>query len=249
MTTRTKTRSAIRVLGLSLLALLALASPLAIRPAGASGVLGVLPDAVPDSLLILLPPRAADAVNQDLAIVGAAESAASADLVSAQGRLGEAKARVDVCASEIEAIKARVKLAKEQKNQTEQANLELQIKAKELLLDALKARKEMRDAEAVWAEARRKAAQVQSGFFKKELELLEKRGALSAMSSPGAGTTNLDGLLRLRVEVRDLERRGLEIAKDAVDKEKSAAESGAGLLDKRLKLEEAQRALVAGPKK
>lgn len=249
MTARTRTRSTLRVLGLSLLTLLALASPFTIRPAGASAVHGVLPDAVPDSLLILMPPRAADAIRQDLAIVDAAESAASADLVSAQGRVGEAKARVDVCASEIEAIKAKVKLAKEQKNETEQANLELRIKARELLLGALKARREMRDAEVGWADARRKAAQVRSEYFQKELELLEKRGSLSAMSSPGAGTTNLDGLLRLRVEIRDLERRGLEIAKDAADKEKNAAENEANLLDKRLKLEEAQRALVAGPKK
>ena len=48
---------------------------------------------------------------------------------------------------------------------------------------------------------------------------------------------------------RDLERSGLEIAKDAADKEKNAAENEANLLDKRLKLEEAQRALIAGPKK
>jgi hypothetical protein len=249
MMPRKSIRTAIHVLGASLATLLILASPLTTRSACASAVAGVLPDAAPDSLMTLLPPRAADAVNQELAQAGAMESAGNADLISAQGRLAEAKARVDVCASEIEAIKARIKLAKEQKNSTEQAGLEQQVKAKGLQLDVLKARVEMRNAEVAFADARRLMAQTQSGFLKKELELIGKRGDLLRLGSAPGGTANLDGITRLQIEIRDLERRGIEILKEVAEKEKNAAEDEASVLDKRLKLQEAQLGFIAGPKK
>jgi hypothetical protein len=249
MTTRGGIQSTIHVLVFALTALLTLVGPLVAQPARAAAVTGVLPEASPDSLLILLPPRAVDVVRQDLAIADALESTASQDMIAAQGRLGEAKAHVDVRKSEIEMIKAKVKLAKEQKNETEQANLELQVKAKELQLKMIEARRDMRDVEASLAETRRKAAQTQSSFFKKEIELIGKRADLTRMTSAPEGVTNLDGLVRIQGEIRDLERRCLEIAKDVADKEKSVAESEANLLDRRMKVYEAQLAFLAGPKK
>jgi hypothetical protein len=237
------------VLGVFFVTLVVLANPLTAVSACASAVAGVLPDAAPDSLMVLHPPRTADAVNQDLAQASARESTANTDLVSAQGRLAEAKARVDVCQSEIEAIKAKIKLAKEQKNASEQAGFEQQAKAKELQLAVLKARVEMRDAEVAFADTRRLAAQTESAFLKKELELVGKRSDLARLGSSPGGTANLDGLTRLQTEVRDLERHCLEALKDFADKEKKAAEDEATLLEKRLKLQEAQLGLVAGPKK
>jgi chromosome segregation ATPase len=210
---------------------------------------GVLADAPPDSLLTLLPPRAVEIVQQDLATAEAMEGAAKADMVSAQGRLGEAKAQVNVRKSEVETIKAKIKLAKEQKNQTEQENLERQGRAMELRAKVLEARTEMREAEVSFADARREAAQTQSGFLKKELELLGKRNDLVKMNSAGQGATNLDGLVRLQTEIRDLERRCLEILKDVAEKAKHAAEDESSLLGKRLKLHDGQLALIGGARK
>jgi hypothetical protein len=249
MKLRQRIQTTIRVPGVALVALLILASPFAIRSARASAVPGVLPNASPDSLLILLPPRAVDIVQQDQAAAEAMEGAGNADLVSAQGRLGEARAQVEVRKSEIEMFKAKVKLAKEQKNQTEQANLELQIKTKELQLKMLEVRRDMRDAEVSLAEARRKAAQTQAGFFKKERELIGKRADLLQAGSVREGAANLDGLVRLQGEIRDLERRCIEILKDVADKAKSVAESETNLLDKRLQVHAAQLAVLAGAKK
>jgi len=242
-------RSAGRVLGVFLIALWVSAGHPAIAPAHASAVPGALPDAAADSLLVLLPPRAEEAVRRDLAGAEALESRANADLVFAQGRLGEVKAHIEVRKSEIEATKAKVKLAKEQKNQTEQADLERQVKAHELRLKVLEARKDMRDAEVGLADTRRKAGQAQSSFFKKELELIVKRGDLLQMSSAGAGAANLDGLLRLQVEIRALEQRSMEILKDVAEAEKKAAEAELSLLNKRLKLHEVQLELLKDPKK
>ena len=249
MITRGEIHPAAHVLVFALIAVLAFVSPLVAQPARAAAVTGVLPDASPDSLLVLLPPRAVDTVRQDLAIADALEGTANTDMIGAQGRMGEAKAHVEVRKSEIEMLKAKVKLAKEQKNETEQANLELQVKAKELQLKMLEARRDMRDVEASLAEIRRKAAQTQSAFFKKEIELIGKRADLLQMTSAPAGVANLDGLVRLQGEIRELERRCLEILKDVADKEKSAAESEMNLLDKRMKVYEAQLAFHAGPKK
>jgi hypothetical protein len=215
-----------------------LASPLAARSTRASVTPGVLPEASPDSLITLLPPRDAEVVRQDKGVAEAMEAAVNVDLIAAQGRLAETKAHIEVRKSEIEMLKAKVKLAKEQKNQTEQLDLEGQIKAKELQLRVLEARRDMRDAEAGLAEARRKAAQVASGFFDKELDLIGKRNDLLQMRSVPAGMTNLDGLMRLQNEIRDVERRCLEILKEVAEKEKSAAENEAGVLQ-----------LLAGPEK
>ena len=249
MITTGRNGSTIRMLALALMALVAGASPLATRPAHAYAIPGVLADAAPDSLLVLIPPRAAEAIQQDLADSEAVESAANANMVSAQGRLGEARVHVDVRKSEIESIKAKVKLAKEQKNETEQANLERQVKAKELQLKVLEARREMRDAEVSLADARRKAAQVQAGYFKKELGTPREAGQPAAMSSVPAGATNLDGLIRIQVEIRDLEQRCIEILKDVALKQRKVAEDEVSLLDKRLKLHELQLGLLKGPEK
>jgi len=232
-----------------LVTLLSIASPVASGPARASAVAGVLPDASPDSLLVLLPPRTEETVRRDLTTAEAAETSAGTDLVSAQGRLGEVKAHIEVRKSEIETIKAKIKLAKEQKNQTEQVNLEREAKMKDLQMKVLEARKEMREAEVNLADTRRKTAQTQSGFFKKELELIGKRDDQLKMSSAGEGATNLDGLIRLQIEIRDLERRCIEILKDVVEREKNVADGETSLLEKRLELHEAQLALLQGPKK
>jgi chromosome segregation ATPase len=248
MMLRNRIRSAIHGLAISLVTVLILAIPLATPSAHASAVPGVLPETSPDSLLVLLPPRAVDTAQQDLAAVEARGDAANADLVSAQGRLAVAKAQVEVRKSEIETIKTKVKLAKEQKNQTEQADLELQIKGKTLQLKMLEARRDMRDAEAGLADARRQAAQTGAAFFKKELELLARRADLLRTNSARDGAANLDGLVRLQSEIRDLERRCIEILKDVADKEKSVSEREITLLDKRLEVHAAQLALLAGSK-
>jgi hypothetical protein len=248
MITPIRIRSAIQVLGVSMIALLVSASPLTIRSAHASAVPGVLPDAAADSLLVLLPPRAQEAVRQDLADAEALANEANGDLVFAQGRQGEVKAHIEVRKSEIEATKAKIKLAKEQKNATEQVDLEQQVKAQELRLKVLETRKEMRDAEVVLADARRKAGQTQSGFFKKELELLAKRSDLQKMGSVGGGVANFDGLVRLQGETRELERRGMEILKGVAEAEKKVADAEVSLLDKRLKLHEVQLELFKSPK-
>jgi hypothetical protein len=249
MTRSTEARSNTRARALSLIVLGTLAIPLLAPAAGASVVPGVLADAPPDSLLILLAPRTSELVQQDLSTAGAAEEAAKADLASAQGHLGEAKAHVGVRKSEIDAIKAKIKLAKAQKNQAEQDDLEQQVKAKELQVKVLEARVDMRDAEVSLADARRDAAQTQSEFFKKELELLGKRNDLLKMNAAREAATNLDGIVRLQTEIRDLEHRCLEILKEVADKTKDAADDESNVVGKRLKLQEAQLALFGGPRK
>ena len=249
MIIRRKTRSTIHVLVVPPIALLALASLLTAWSASASVVPGVLSDAPPDSLLTLIPSRTEETARQDLAEAEAMEAEANADLVSAQGCLGEAKGHVDVRKSEIESIEAKIKSAKEQKNETEQANLEQQAKAKALQLKVLEARKEMRDAEVSFIGALRKLAQAKAGYFRKELELIGTRDNLLRMSSAHEGATNLEGLIQLQVEIRELERRCLDILKDVAEEEENTAQDEARLLDKRLKLHEAQLALLGGKKK
>ena len=242
-------RSGVLKITCSLAALMILGLPLTARPARASVAPGVLPEASPDSLITLLPPRDGEVVRQDKGVAEAMEAAVNVDLIAAQGRLAETKAHIEVRKSEIEMLKAKVKLAKEQKNETEQGNLERQVKAKELQHEMLKARKEMREAEVVLAETRRTAAQTQSGCLKKELELIGKRDDLLRASSAVPGPTNMDAIVRLQTEIRDLERRCLEIQKEVAEKDRKCAEDEANLLDKRMKVYEAQLAFHAGPKK
>ncbi len=249
MTMRTATRPFTRALGSSLTGLLLLAIQFPIPTARGALVPGVLPDAAPESLLVLLAPRSTEAIQQEMSAADVMEDAAKRDLESAQGKLAEAKAAVNVRKSEIETLKAKIKLAEEQKNETEKADLAQQVKAKELQVKVLEARVEMREAEAGLANARREAAQTQSAFHKKERELIEKRNELVKLQAAPEGAANLDGLIKLRNEVRDLERRSLEVLKDAANKSRNAAEHEARVVDQRLKLQERQKGLIGGAEK
>jgi hypothetical protein len=69
------------------------------------------------------------------------------------------------------------------------------------------------------------------------------------MNAAREGAANLDGLVRLQTEIRDLEGRCLEILKDAAEKAKDAAEDESSLLSKRIKLHEGQLALLGDSRK
>lgn len=234
--------------GLRVAVLLTIVVALLNATVDASQVIAVLPDAPSDALMILLPPRSRDTIRDDLDTAGGIERESGDDRATAEERLSETRAKIVVCESEIEVLKARVKLVKEQENSAEQADLERQIKAKELQLKALGARKDMREAERDLADSRRKTSRALSEFLKKELNLVEKRDALVETSTSRDQAVDPAVVARLQTEVRDLERQCLDMLKELTEKRKDTVDREKDLLDKRLRLHDAQRAILVGPK-
>ena len=247
MYSRNGIRSVRHILDLCL-AVLVVASPLATLQAHASAAPGVLSDVPPEGLMVLLPSRAVESVRSDLEAAERLEKASNSARESAEEYLKVAKAQITVCTSEIDVLKDRVKLAKEQKNQTEQDSLERHIKAKDLQLKMLEARRDMREAEIGLADAQRRTAETSGGTLKKELELIERREMLVQISASREVPPDPIALTKLQTEVRDIERQTIEAMKDLAQKQKDAAEREMDVLDKRLNVHEAQLAVLVGPK-
>jgi len=104
----------------------------------------------------------------------------------------------------------------------------------------------MREAERDFADTRRRAAEVLDEFLKKEIRLSEKRDDLITLSTSNERQADPDVIERLRTEIRDLEHQCLEILKDALNKQKDKANEEKDVVEKRLKLFEAQHAFMLG---
>ena len=220
--------------------------PRTIGIADASPVPGVLNETPADVDITLIPSRSLDTIRGDRKATEEAKNEAKSDRTAAEEYLEEAKARIEVCKSEIDMIEAKVELAKEQEDETEKTHLETQVKIKKLQLKSLEARKKMREAERDFADTRRRAAEVLDEFLKKEIRLSEKRDDLITLSTSNERQADPDVIERLRTEIRDLEHQCLEILKDALNKQKDKANEEKDVVEKRLKLFEAQHAFMLG---
>jgi chromosome segregation ATPase len=201
---------------------------------------GVLSVDAADSLATLLPARAKEAIDADMSAAEAAASAADADLQKAKSLLGKLKARIEIRKGEIEALKGRAKLAKEQNNDADQQALKAQQDAEELQLDLLKSASDLRSAEMDLAETRRKAADARVKFLEQERDCAARQAELAQQGASGSK------LVALQTGAREALKQALSALKDLSDRSKDAGQAESNVVDKRMKVFEAQAA-IAGP--
>jgi chromosome segregation ATPase len=236
-------RSNLRTLAVAfLLASAAGASSAAVNPA-------VLPDAPMDSLIVVVPERGAQAVQDEAAVAESLAKHAAEHLSAAQGFLDQARARIDIVKKDIEAIDARIKLVKDQKDDPRRTELERDRKGLELRLKSLDARKSMREAEVRFADASRKEAQKTKECLEAERDLASKHGLLAEIRrSATSDAKNAERTANLFKQIREAELRVLQAMRESADRSKDAHAAAADLADARKKLYEAQQEMVQGPK-
>ncbi len=158
----------------------------------------------------------------------------------AEGQQSLAGTLVDAHKKDIESLKARLKVAKDQKNETNRLDLERRIKLEESIQKLLERQKEMRDIEKDVAELEKEHANSLIRVFEKELELNQKQLDQAVLKNdPNAGS-QLDKLMKGAREIRDQERRVLEAIKDAMEKKEEMSKKSKELFDKRIQVFEAR---------
>jgi hypothetical protein len=205
----------------------------------------LLPTAPADSFLVLVLPREEGEIRLDLEDARAAELTAGEKLIAARELAARAKARIDVKKSEIQTIKSREKLAKEQDLEAEKEDLKRQKKTKELELKLLEEREGMRKAEKELAEASKMAAQAQIRCLEREIELTAKRAEIGALRASGQASAFIDQIIRYDGEIRDTQRQVLDAMKELAGKLELVAKRQAAVIDRRLKVFEAQKKILA----
>ena len=223
------------------LAPVALAALLLVTPAitRASGVdfneiAPMLVDAAPDSSLVMVPPRSMDDVARDQADAEAAARAADETVVLTRGLAARSAAQVEVKKSEVDNLKARVKVAKESKNEAEQKDLERQQKELELAQKRLERIRDMRGAELDLAQAQKAAAASRAQVHQAERALLDLRGQLDQTGATAPSTGQLEKFLAQKRDVSKAETRVLELTKELAGKRTDVASKAKDLADRRL---------------
>jgi len=194
----------------------------------------LLAEVAPESTLVVVPVRAGDEIARDQAEAEAVARTVDDTIVMARGALARAQAQVDVKKTEVENVKARVKAAKEAKNEAEQKDLERQQKELELAQKRLERIRDMRGAEAEFAQAQKVEANTRVQFNQAERALLDARSALDALGSTAPSTAQLEKYLSQKREVGKAESRLLESAKELANKRDDIASKARALADRRL---------------
>ncbi len=195
----------------------------------------------PDAFLRLVPVRSIDSIRGDIERATSDAQAARAQQNGAEGFKVRVESQLKLQDQEIKGLKDRIKVAKNNKNETEVIALEAEKKSAERAKTLLERRREMRKIEAEAAKAAMASANAWKAALSLELELATKREqARMAAGGPDMGTA------RTQLVLRELEGRTLKAQKEHASKAEDLAKRQKQLVERRLDLFEAQRKLQAG---
>jgi len=191
-----------------------------------------------DSLLVLIPLRAVEEIQRELAVAHERRSAAETRTARARVLQGRARAELDVNRAQLDAISSRIKLAKQDQDATRKAEFERQRKFAQLERRLLERRETLRQQEIDLASADHELAEATSRARDAELALALKRDQHAETASrPGSNTVELQTVER---ELQSLERRALRAQIDEGTQRQSYARRESDLARARLLVFEAQ---------
>ena len=207
------------------------------RPASAlqTPVLG------PDSFLVAVPIRDTSEIQRELGSAIQAKSQAEHDRARAEELRASARARTTRKEREIDAIKAREKVAKDEKRSADVVALQAERKAAEREKDLIKRRESLRESEIELEKKQGELADLRRRALELELQLAIRRldqGAAAGRGGPEDART--------RQVLGDLEQRTLEVQREEADKSKEVADRRKDIIKKRLEILDAQRKFVGG---
>lgn len=241
-----------RIFTLCLLSALVTAGGLTVTPRDvrASGpefseIAPSLVEAEPDSVFSVVPSRQEGDISRDREDAETAARIADEWIVMAKSRGARAAAQVDVKKSEVENIKARIKAAKEAKNEAEQKDLERQQKDRELEQKRLERIRDMRGAEVDYAQAAKATAQARVQLFSAERGLLDARRAMEEAGANASSAEQLEKFLSRKVEVGKAETRVLDAVTELAGKREEVAKKAKELADRRAAIQAIDQEMAA----
>lgn len=195
-----------------------------------------------DEFLVLVPFRLADDIEDDIEESRREEERAQEEKRSAEDLERLARDQIEAQKREIDAIKARLKIAKNEDREGDVAVLESDQKLAEGAKQLLERRREMRRKEIdAWdnvarlAVATRKAAEL-------ELELAAARDRLRERGSQVSG----EELRQLERRVNEFEKRTLEAQKERAEQRAKVAQKERDVMNSRLELLKTRTKIESG---
>ena len=195
-----------------------------------------------DEFLVLVPIRLQDDIQADIDESSRDEARAKDEKLNAENLERLARDQLDAQKEEIDAIKARLKIAKNEDREADVAVLESDQKLAEGAKRLLEKRREMRrkeidgwDTAARLAAATRKAAEF-------ELELANARDQLRERGPHETG----EGFRRLQRRVNEFEKRTLEAQKERAELRAKVAQKERDVVNSRLELLKTRSKIEAG---
>jgi hypothetical protein len=180
--------------------------------------------------------RSDEKVRTDLEEARAGEISASELKRQAETLESRVKAQIEVKKKEIEALKARVKLDKDRKDEAARLESERELKAGEAALKLLEKQREVREAEKNLADAIREFAGSTVRFHERELERTKSREDLMKQMSSSV----MEVLVRKEKEHVAVERKVLDALIDQVSRREEVVKREKELLNRRFQLFEMQ---------
>ena len=224
-----------RVALVVLLAHLALTGSAPAQARGGAVALG------PDSFLVVVPIRDTADLQRELGAALQSKIQADSDRARAERLRTSAKARIDRKNSEINAIKNREKVAKDQKRRADVIALEADRKAAEREKDLLQRRESLRESDIELGKKRGELADARRQALELELQL-----AIRRLEQQRSGNTGGPAAAGAEQVLSDLEKRTLEAQQKEVDKTREVADRQKQIIQRRLQIWAAQRKLIAG---
>jgi hypothetical protein len=218
-----------------------LAGSIMLLAGGARQAHGQGPALGPDSFLVAVPIRDTSEIQRDLGSAIQARTQAERDRARAEELRASARARMTRKERDIDAIKAREKVAKDEKRSADVVALQAEKKAAEREKDLIQRRGSLREGEIELEKKRAELAEVRRQALELELQLALRR--LEQRAVPG-GVGPEDA--RTRQVLGELERRTLEMQREEADKSKEVADRRKDIIKKRLEILDAQRKFVGG---
>lgn len=179
---------------------------------------------------IIVIPSAADARTMKDASE-AEEKALQLDVQACREREARYKTKVDIRKGEVQATKGRLELAKKEKNQPLQKELEAtrnrqeaEVSLYERMMELERTKAELTDLRRLSSQSQRKAADVY-------IALQEKWKSRSEMLAMAAAA---EKLVQAERQVREAEKKGLEAMKDAASRKSDVMGKEKDLVDRRL---------------
>ncbi|HET8835591.1 MAG TPA: hypothetical protein VFN08_12735 [Gemmatimonadales bacterium] len=195
----------------------------------------------PDSFLVAVPIRDTSEIQRELGSAIQAKSQAEHDRARAEELRVSARARMARKSGEINAIKAREKVAKDEKRSADVVALQAEKKALEREKDLIERRESLREAEIELEKKQGELAEVKRQALELEIQLAIRR----LQQERADGRAGPDDA-RTRQVLNDLEKRTLERQRDEADKSKEVADRRKDIIKKRLEILDAQRKFAGG---
>jgi hypothetical protein len=189
-----------------------------------------------DPLMVVIPVRSSQEIATDLENAQAAKRLALDRHTQAVGRLQQIASAIENREASIKDMDRRENDAKDNQRSSEEKSLQIQAKANKQAIDLLKRLRDLREAEVEVAKAEEDHADITISVFQMESELQSKRYEYNWYSSSGGNLTkNTEGQV-----IGELEMSLLKLQKDLASATQEVASKLKDVINRRMKLHEAQ---------